>query len=359
MLMESASSEKKRVGAPGLKAAPASKHETKSVNTLKTEGALVIAAGFFAFITIYTSLSLLYTTPRDSTVDVKIPSGIGYRRALSLFHEKEVIQSEFPLLILGRFAGVEKTVRPGLYRIPKNATPLDVFYKMRYGETETITLTVPEGYNLEEIAMAVEKAGFASKDEFLRYAKDQSLTGKLGFNAPTFEGFLFPDTYKIPVDAGPEDIITIMVNRFRKVFGPEFKKQLTDSGMTTLQVVTLASIVEKEARENSERGLIAAVYLNRLKKRMRLEADPTILYGVRSAGKPIRRSEIRRRTPYNTYVIKGLPPGPIANPGLESIKAVLYPADVDYLYFVAKNDGTHHFSKTLREHNRAVKKYQR
>ncbi len=330
------------------------------MNTIRTGGFWLTAAGLLVSIVIYTSLSLLHATPRDAeVVDVRIPAGAGYRQALSLFHEKGVIHSELPLLILGRFAGVEKTVRPGLYRIPKDATPLDVFDKMRFGDTETITLTVPEGYNLEETAMAVEKAGLASKDEFLRSAQDQSLAKQLELNVPTFEGFLFPDTYRIPVDAEPEDIIKIMVVRFRTMFGPELKNRLSESGMTATQAITLASIVEKEARKNSERGLIAAVYLNRLKKGMRLEADPTILYGVRSTGKPIRRSEIRRRTPYNTYVIKGLPPGPIANPGLESIKAVLYPADVDYLYFVAKNDGTHYFSTTLREHNKAVRKYQR
>lgn len=329
------------------------------MSTLKTEGFLVAAAGFLAFIVIYTSLSLLYSTPREAEVGVHIPAGAGYRKALSLFHEKGVIHSELPLLILGRFAGIEKTVRPGLYRIPKDANALDVFYKMRIGETETITLTVPEGYNLKEIAMSVEKTGLASKEEFLRFAQDQMFTARLGLKVSTFEGFLFPDTYKIAVGAGPEDIIKTMVERFHKMFEPELNKRLSKSGMTLIQAVTLASIVEKEARKNSERGLIAAVYLNRLKKGMRLEADPTILYGVRSTAGPIRRSEIRRRTPYNTYVIKGLPPGPIANPGLESIKAALYPADVDYLYFVAKNDGTHYFSKTLREHNKAVRKYQR
>lgn len=342
-----------------MKAALGSRHVRSSVSPIKTGGFWLTAAGLLVSIVIYTSLSLLYPTPRDAEVDVRIPVGASYQQALSLFHEKGVIHTKLPLLLLGRFAGVEKTVRPGLYRIAKDASPLDVFDKMRLGKTETITLTVPEGYNLEETALAVEKAGLASKEEFLRSARDQLFAARLGLNTSTFEGFLFPDTYRIPVGSESEEIIKTMVGRFRKILGPELKKRLSKSGMTTTQLITLASIIEKEARKDFERKLIAAVYLNRLKKGMRLEADPTILYGVRSTGKPIRRSEIRRRTPYNTYVIKGLPPGPIANPGLESIKAALYPADVDYLYFVAKNDGTHHFSKTLREHNKAVRKYQR
>jgi len=221
-----------------------------------------------------------------------------------------------------------------------------------------VNLTIPEGYSLAEISLAAEQVGLGPSGAFLQAAHDRSLAARLNIPADSFEGFLFPDTYRVPIDTVPEELITMMANRFRFVFDETMQKRLAGSGMSLLEAVTLASIVEKEAAQDSERPFIAAVFLNRLKKGMRLEADPTILYGVRPlGGPPIRRSEIKRKTPYNTYVIRGLPPGPIANPGLASIRAVLYPAETDHLYFVARNDGTHQFSSTLKEHNRAVRQY--
>jgi len=309
---------------------------------------------------IYFPLALLVPTSRSEERRVRIPPGAGYGAAVRAFHEAGVIPAEFPLRVLGRLTGVERAVRPGIYRIPPGESALDVFRRLEEGRIETVTLTIPEGYALTEIARAVEKAGLASAAAFLEAARDPVLARRLGIPAPSFEGFLFPDTYHVPVGTEPQELVRMMTDRFRRVLGPDLLRGFSASGLSLLEGVTLASIVEKEARRDEERPLIAAVFLNRLRRGMRLEADPTILYGVRPlGGKPIRRSEIHRKTPYNTYVIRGLPPGPIASPGLASLRAVAFPAKTDYLYFVSQNDGTHKFSSTLREHNRAVRRYRR
>lgn len=326
---------------------------------LKRSAVAAVILGLFILTAIYVVHTLFLPVAESGTVEVYVPSGTGYRQALRLFREKGLIRSELPMIALGRLTGVEKSLQPGLYRIQEGSSPLDVFNKIRNGDTETLALTIPEGYSVEQIAMAVETAGIAPSDEFLRAARDEKLAAELDIPARSFEGFLFPDTYNVPFGTTADELIKIMVAGFRTAFRPELEQRLQETGMTLLEMVTLASIVEKETGKDFERPLIAAVFLNRLKKGMRLESDPTILYGVRPLGEPIRRSEIKRRTPYNTYVIKGLPPGPIANPGLASMEAVLYPEDADYLYFVAQKDGTHKFSTSLSDHNRAVRQYRR
>ena len=284
-----------------------------------------------------------------------VPQGASFNRAVALFHEAEVFPSALPFRLLGRVSGMDRSLKPGAYRIPPDARPLDVFRMIEKGQILTVTLTVPEGYSMDQIAEVVAGTQLSSAAEFMALARDAELLQQAGVQAPTFEGFLFPDTYTFPTIYSARDVILAMASRFHEVIGGPLKGQTQESGLSLLEVVTLASIVEKEAREEYERPVIASVYLNRLRKRMRLEADPTILYGVRPLGEPILRSEIRNRTPYNTYVIRGLPPGPIASPGLASVEAVLNPAETDFLYFVANENGTHNFSETLKEHNRAVR----
>jgi UPF0755 protein len=179
-----------------------------------------------------------------------------------------------------------------------------------------------------------------------------------GFSGPGLEGYLFPDTYHLSRGMTPRAVIDVMVKRFFAVMGP-FSEAIRQSGMSLEQVVTLASIVEKETGAPEERPLIAGVFLKRLKNNMRLESDPTVIYGIDPFDGNLKKEDLRTHTPYNTYLIKGLPPGPISSPGLEAIKAVLFPAQTDFLYFVSKNDGTHHFSKTFSEHRKAVRKYQK
>jgi UPF0755 protein len=181
---------------------------------------------------------------------------------------------------------------------------------------------------------------------------------KLNVPADSFEGYLFPDTYFFPRGVLAKDIITTMVNRFWTQFGVDWKERADELGLSVHEVITLASIIEKETGVSSERPIISSVFHNRLKKRMRLESDPTVIYGISDFDGNITRKHLDTHTPYNTYRIRGLPPGPIANPGAAAIESALFPAETDYLFFVSKKDRTHKFSTTILEHNRAVRKYQ-
>ena len=195
--------------------------------------------------------------------------------------------------------------------------------------------------------------------EFMDLVHDPDFITELGITAPSLEGYLYPDTYNFAKGVNPRDIFRMMVQRLRKYFDQELLKRAEEVGMSEREVITLASIIEKEVVYNSERPLVSAVYNNRLKSNMRLQADPTVNYGVLKQANSITRIDLKRVTPYNTYAIYGLPPGPIASPGIRSIRAALNPANSDYLYFVSKNNGTHHFSRTGIEHMKAVMIYQR
>jgi UPF0755 protein len=202
------------------------------------------------------------------------------------------------------------------------------------------------------------RAGFANMDEFVRLCRDRTFIQSLGIQADSLEGYLFPETYLFPRDTSTQDVIKAMAARFFKVWD-KYADMARGHELSRHQIITLASIVEKETGAPQERPMIAAVFLNRLKKKMRLETDPTVIYGIPDFDGNLTKKHLQTPTPYNTYVIDGLPPGPIANPGEDSIKAVLQPANTDYLFFVSKNDGTHQFSRTLKEHNQAVSQYQK
>jgi UPF0755 protein len=219
-------------------------------------------------------------------------------------------------------------------------------------------LTVPEGYNQDQIAALVASAGFTSAEVFLKACTDPHLIQSKGIAAKDLEGYLFPDTYYFPRPAAPETIISAMVQNFWSVFTDEMKKRADQMNLSIHKTVTLASIIEKETGVATERPLISSVFHNRLKKRMRLESDPTVIYGIEDFDGNLTRKHLKTYTPYNTYRIKGLPPGPIANPGKEAIEAALYPAESDYLFFVSRKDRTHHFSTNLSDHNKAVRRYQ-
>jgi UPF0755 protein len=188
--------------------------------------------------------------------------------------------------------------------------------------------------------------------------EDPGLINRFGINAPSMEGYLFPETYFFPKHLGGEEIIQTMVSRFEKTFPLEWRERAKTLNLTEHEVVTLASIIEKETGKGDERNLISAVFHNRIKRGMPLQSDPTVIYALPNFNGNLTRKHLSYLSPYNTYRVRGRPPGPIANPGTQSIEAALYPADVNYFYFVSKNDGSHYFSKTLGEHNRAVQLYQ-
>jgi UPF0755 protein len=237
-------------------------------------------------------------------------------------------------------------------------SPIKIFDALVNGRVHLHRLTIPEGYNLKQIAAVIADTGLVSEQDILGIVHNADLAQKYDINGATFEGYLFPDTYYFPKHISPEKMIATMVKRFWTVFKPEFITQARNIGFSIHEVITLASIIEKETGVAFERPIISSVFHNRLKSKMRLETDPTVIYGIENFDGNITRKHLNTPTPYNTYKISGLPPGPIANPGLKSIEAALYPADTDFLYFVSKKDRTHHFSTNFKEHQRAVRKYQ-
>jgi len=196
-------------------------------------------------------------------------------------------------------------------------------------------------------------------ESFHEHLTSPEIISQYNIEGPNLEGYLFPDTYTWSKDTDPVAVIRFFLHRFRQVFTPKMAKRASEMKLSEREVITIASIVEKETSDPRERPLISGVIHNRLKKRIPLQSDPTVIYGMPDFNGNLTKKDLRRYTPYNTYVIRGLPPGPISNPGIGSLMAALYPASVDYLYFVSKNDGTHHFSSTLKEHNAAVDRYQR
>ncbi|EKD41569.1 MAG: hypothetical protein ACD_73C00653G0002, partial [uncultured bacterium] len=221
-------------------------------------------------------------------------------------------------------------------------------------------LTIPEGYRLSQIEGILKNQGFDLKrDDWQRLVSNPQLIKEYQIPNVNLEGYLFPNTYFYSKATTPEDLVKEMVKTFRQKITPEMTEKARVAGFTLHQWVTLASIIEKETGVASERPLIARVFLNRLSQQMLLQTDPTVIYGIPDYKGNITRADLERDSPYNTYTRAGLPPGPICSPGLASLIAVLEPASGPYLYFVAKGDGTHHFSKNLEEHNQAVNFYQR
>ena len=269
-----------------------------------------------------------------------------------------MIRSSTLFRLAGRFKGYDHHIKTGEYRLNGAMPPLKILEILKEGRIMTHPITIPEGFTLNQIADLLDQKGLSNKASFIQQAKDKSRIAQLDLSGDTLEGYLYPDTYRFRRNESADKVIDVMVNRFRNIVTPH-KTRIKDTGMTLEQVITLASIVEKETGAPEERPMIARVFLNRLNKNMRLESDPTVIYGINNFNGNLTKRDLKTKTPYNTYVIKGLPPGPIANPGLAAIKAVLNPAEGNYYFFVSKNNGTHYFSETLKEHNRAVKRFQK
>jgi UPF0755 protein len=289
---------------------------------------------------------------------VHLKPGQSFAKTAKILAEKGLISSPFKFNLISRFRGYDKKLQAGEYLLSESMTPLNILEKMASGEVKLYKLTIPEGLNIYQVAELAAEAGFAEKSDFIAMATDAAYAREKGIEADTFEGYLFPDTYFFPRGTAVRKIIGTMVDRFRTVFNPLWSEQAKAHGFTIHQVVTLASIIEKETGDPSERPVISSVFHNRLKKKMRLESDPTVIYAIKDFDGNLTRKHLTTRTPYNTYKIRGLPVGPIANPGRESLAAALYPAETPYIYFVSKKDRTHHFSTNFKDHNRAVRKYQ-
>jgi UPF0755 protein len=259
------------------------------------------------------------------------------------------------------WTGESRNLKAGEYRFNEPLGPIDVIARLTRGDVYTVRITFPEGLTIQEMARLYESRGFGNARDFLAAAEDESLVADLDPRATDLEGYLFPETYTMARNTPAARLIALMVDRFRAVFTDEQRREAEAEGLDVREVVTLASLIEKETGTADERAMVAAVYRNRLNIRMPLQADPTIVYALQKAGSyngNIRREDLAIDSPYNTYRYPGLPPGPIASPGKASLDAVLSPADVRYLYFVSRNDGTHVFASTLTEHNLNVRRFQ-
>ena len=307
---------------------------------------------------IYFSAQLFVPLPADKRgAEIEIPHGTSSGRVFELLNQKGLLRDKNIMLFIVEILGADREFKAGHYSFRDSRTPIGVLLDILRGRVIENRITITEGETIWNVAEKLQKAGIMSEEDFFRLNADPGFRSSLDIDAPSLEGYLFPDTYKFPKDYEPEKVIRVMVDNMRSHFTPDILLEMKKSGMTERDVLTLASIIEKEAVVDFERPIISAVYRNRLKKRMRLDADPTSIYGIKDFKDGITRKDLRRDTPYNTYRRRGLPPGPIAAPGIKSIIAAVYPADVPYLYFVSKNNREHHFSKSSREHFKAVQYY--
>jgi UPF0755 protein len=266
------------------------------------------------------------------------------------------IRSPLGFSILSVLRGSARSLRAGEYEIPQNATTLTILELLESGKVKPHVVLLPEGGTVRELARLLEAEQLARAEEILRFARDPGFLRTLGVEAESLEGYLFPDTYYFFKGLAPQEILARMVHRLREMLTPEILAQTHASGLTLHQLLTLASIIEKEAVIPEERPLISAVFWNRLKKGMPLQADPTVKY-ARGDNQALTRADLQLDSPFNTYRNTGLPPGPIASPGKAAIVAVLNPAKVSYLYFVSMDGRRHFFSSTLDQHNSAVARY--
>jgi len=316
---------------------------------------------FFVAAAVYVDI-LRYADKPANAESVKqviiVKPGQKFKSLSKILHKKGVINHPAKFRLFSRIKGYDKNIKAGEYVLSSAMTPKIILEIFVIGKVRLHRFTIPEGYNLRQVAQVVSRAGFGTQVDFFKAATNADLVHSKGIDAQTFEGYLFPDTYYFTQDATPEKIISSMAKRFWSVFKPEWKNRAKTLGFTIHQVVTLASIIEKEAGVAVERPIISSVFHNRLKRRIRLESDPTVIYGIKDFNGNITRRDLAEKTPYNTYKIKGLPPGPIANAGTKAIEAALYPAETRLLYFVSKKDNTHQFSTNIKDHNRAVRKYQ-
>lgn len=291
---------------------------------------------------------------------VEIPMGSSILGISQLLEEKGIIPNRW--VFLGYNVVQGKKLKAGEYEFPNGMSMPQVYRKLAKGDVITYTVRMIEGWNMMQLMREIAASSYAWPTigkEFLEACKDPAILAAYGIEAPSCEGYLFPDTYKIQRPKDAASIVKRLLEEYKHRVTPEMMAEAKNVGLTWPQVMTLASIVEKETAQPDERPHIAGVFFNRLKINMPLASDPTVLYGIDRADNKIYRSDLERVTPYNTYKIQGLPPGPIASPSMAAIQAVLHPMQTEDLYFVSKNDGTHFFSKDYATHAAAVQQYQR
>jgi UPF0755 protein len=325
---------------------------------------LILVLAVVGGLAAYFGASRLYERYRGyetAEVFVEIAPGSGPVSIGERLVEAGVVQDSMTFRAALWVSGRARDLKAGEYRFAEPLTPLEVVDRIARGDVYRRTITFREGLTIAEMARVFEDNGFGSAADFEKASSDTSLIKDLDPTAPDLEGYLFPETYALPRNTPAATLVAQMVSFFQKAFTPDLQAAVKSRGLTIREAVTVASLVEKETAVDQERPLVAAVYLNRHRIGMPMQADPTVIYALQRAGRydgNIRRADLQFDSPYNTYRYPGLPPGPIAAPGRAALEAVAKPAEVDYLYFVSRNDGSHVFARTLDEHNRNVREWQ-
>jgi UPF0755 protein len=292
-------------------------------------------------------------------VMINIPIGVSTKQIAKILYKEDMINSEWAFRILSKKSKTDGKMKAGNYYIKKDMSSQEIIKKLVNGDTvkDTIKVTIPEGFELKQIAKRLEEKGLTTEKEFIKIAEDEEFDYVFLKNLPKgknrLEGFLFPDTYEISKNATPKEIIMKMLNRFDHVFMDAYYKRAEELNMTVNDIVTLASIIEREAKVDKERPIVSSVFYNRIEKKMPLQSCATVQYILGERKARLTLKDIAINSPYNTYKQEGLPPKPIASPGKASIEAALYPNKTEYLYFVVSKNGEHHFSKTYKEHLKA------
>jgi UPF0755 protein len=319
----------------------------------------VLALGGFGARYVFEILLNRPGPPLAAPVRIDVAAGEPFRTTAAKLETAGLVPSARALVLWARFEAIDRRIQHGAYQFTEPTTPIEALERMRSGEAMVIHVLLPEGATARDLAQALEHGGLGPAPVFLTLARNGAFARSLGIAADGLEGYLFPDTYFLsPLDSA-QKILRTFVARFHQVFTPDFEAEASKAGFTVHQIVTLASVIEKETAREEEQPLISAVFRNRLRQGMPLQADPTVIYGIENFDGNLTRRDLETPTPYNTYTAPGLPAGPIANPGRSALLAALRPADVPYLYFVARDDGSHEFNTSLAEHNRAVNRYQR
>ena len=298
-------------------------------------------------------------TSSEEVVNFDVPTGSSSQVIAKRLVKEKLIRSEYAFRIAVRHRGTGKRLQAGTYVLRRNMALWDILNEFEKGQVTLVSWTVPEGLTASAIAELWEEAGLGTAKAFQEASESPRLLERYGLVDKTVEGYLFPNTYKFAKGTKTEKIVEMMLDEFKRRWTDIFDEEARNLGRTRHEIVTLASIIEKEAQSDSERPRISSVFHNRLTRKWRLQADPTVLYALGNPERLLTKADLRVDSPYNTYIHKGLPPGPIANPGIDSIIAALRPEKTDYLYFVAIGEGKHHFSKTLSEHNRVIRKMRR
>ncbi|HVR42567.1 MAG TPA: endolytic transglycosylase MltG [Thermoanaerobaculia bacterium] len=329
----------------------------RSAGTLLLFGVL-FAVGLAVFL--WNALNKPYQGFDGPHVLVEVERGWNSGTILERLRRQGVLRDDFVPLIYLKLLRRGDSLKAGTYQFSSPLSPVDVIDKLVRGDVILRTVVVREGLDRFEVGRLMSEAGFGSPEEWNRITGEPDLIRDLSADTQSLEGYLFPDTYKLAPGTPPARIAAQMVGNFRDKFGDQLA--FISTGLSVHGTVTLASIVETEARLPEERPLIGSVYLNRIRKGMRLQADPTVVYALKREERwdgNIRKEDLQIDSPYNTYRVAGLPPGPIANPGLASLQAAANPAHTDFFYFVSRNDGSHVFARSLAEHNRNVQEHQR